>query len=330
MEEIWDRIDTWLRTNAPKIFDTLQPGASDSLIRTVENTLSIQLPEDFKASCRIHNGQLQSEHFWGLIPEAQEFLSLESLQGDWQTKKGWLDEGDFDVIMSSPDRAIGCAPGIRSCGWSPKWIPLTWDGDGNHYCLDLAPDEGGTFGQIISWMHDSDIQEIIAHSFRSWLEEYAAKLESGEYVFSEEHSAFQGIMSLKVLKELEKPMPRPLPAVDTVVTTKSITIGIYDGQKRPPNREDASEDKNEVALTLNGETIFQNILLDSARQFYNIELVPGFNSINVNAVHAKSEPVMPFVIIDKPFIHPNSPKSEHHFALGKGQVVSFSIAYVAE
>lgn len=29
MQEIWVRIESWMRANAPKVLDVLQPGASD-------------------------------------------------------------------------------------------------------------------------------------------------------------------------------------------------------------------------------------------------------------------------------------------------------------
>jgi len=58
MQDIWARIDDWLRGNVPELLTTLQPGATEAQIRDLEEHLSIQLPEDVKASHRIHYGQL--------------------------------------------------------------------------------------------------------------------------------------------------------------------------------------------------------------------------------------------------------------------------------
>jgi cell wall assembly regulator SMI1 len=190
MEEIWERIDAWLKVNAPKVFDTLQPGASDSQIQAVENALSIQLPADVKASYRIHNGQ-QPIYDYGLIPEAQEFLSLERIQQEWQGWKRFLDEAGSLEDESEPD------PGIRADWWNMKWIPFTYEGTSDCYCFDLYPAEGGNIGQIITMIHDEACRELLAPNFQSWLEEYAAKLESGEYVFSEKYN---GIVSLYILQ----------------------------------------------------------------------------------------------------------------------------------
>ncbi|WP_353931825.1 SMI1/KNR4 family protein [Okeanomitos corallinicola TIOX110] len=66
------------------------------------------------------------------------------------------------------------------------WIPLTYDGGGNHCCLDLDPAEGGNLGQIITMWHDDGVRAIIAPIFRAWLQQYADNLGSGDYGFEED------------------------------------------------------------------------------------------------------------------------------------------------
>lgn len=177
MEEIWARIEAWLRANAPQVLDTLQPGISDTQIQVLESFLGISLPDDFKESYQIYNGQSGDDY--GLL-EGREFLSLERLQQEWQIWKDLLDAGDFEGITSEP------VAGIRDDWWNAHWLPLTYDGSGNHDCLDLNPAEGGTHGQVITMWHDAAEREILASSFRQWLEQYADGLESGQFVFSEE------------------------------------------------------------------------------------------------------------------------------------------------
>lgn len=184
MQEIWVRIESWMRANAPKVFDVLQPGASDAQITELEDFLSIQFPEDIRSSYRIHNGQ--STYDYGLV-NGREFLSLERIKDEWQVWKELLDSGTFQA-EDGQDQGSGPAPGICNVWWSSKWIPLTYDGGGNHDCLDLNPAEGGTVGQIITMWHDDAEREIIAPSFREWLEQYAEGLESGQFIFSEEYN----------------------------------------------------------------------------------------------------------------------------------------------
>jgi cell wall assembly regulator SMI1 len=331
MEEIWERIDAWLKVNASKVFETLQAGASDSQIQTIEDALSVKFPEDFRVSYRIHDGQLQSKSFWGLIPDAEDFLCLERLQGEWQKWKELLDSGDFNGYESAPD------PGIKADWWNARWIPFTWDGDGNNYCLDLDPAKGGTVGQIITMIHDDSRRRIIAPSFYNWLEDYAAKLESGEYVFSEKHAAFPGIVRSELLErfkqmdleeEKEKYSPPPHPIADTVVMSKSITIGVYDEWKQPISRDAPAEDKDEITISLNGEPILPNILIDSSEQFYTVELAPGMNEITVTLVREARAAIF-FVTIDRNLLHAG--KSEHGFGLSESwPSASFTISYLPD
>jgi cell wall assembly regulator SMI1 len=189
MQEIWLRIEDWLRDNAPKCLDVLASGASDTQISELEEHLSIQLPEDVKASYRIHNGQTAYEY--GLF-NGCEFLSLERIKNEWQIWKDLLDSGTF---QSADGQDQGCDPdlGVANVWWSAKWIPLTYDGSGNHDCLDLAPAEGGKVGQIISMWHDDAERKIIAPSFRDWLQSYAEGLESGKFVFSDEYNGIVNV-----------------------------------------------------------------------------------------------------------------------------------------
>ena len=192
MQEIWSRIESWLRVNAPQILETLQPGISDTQITELENFLSIRFPEDVRSSYRIHNGQ--SSYEYGFI-DGREFLSVERIKDEWQVWKELLDSGTFQK-EDGQDQGSDPAPGICNVWWSPKWIPLTYDGSGNHDCLDLNPTDRGTVGQIITMWHDDATREIVAPSFRAWLQQYAEGLESGRFIFSEEYAGIVNVDDL--------------------------------------------------------------------------------------------------------------------------------------
>lgn len=185
MQTIWAKIETWLEENAPSVLRTLQLGAKEEEIQRVEAALGVELPEDVKASYRIHDGQLG----FGLF-EGQEFLSLARMLDEWKVWQSLLEGNDFAGLTSDPE------PGIRADWWNAKWIPLTYDGAGNHYCLDLDPDEGGDYGQIITLWHDDSLREKVASSFEEWLEAYAQGLESGKYVYNEDYEAIVRIDDL--------------------------------------------------------------------------------------------------------------------------------------
>jgi cell wall assembly regulator SMI1 len=145
MQEIWAQIDNWLGVNAPEILDLLQPGASDDEISELENFLSVQLPEDVKSSYRIHNGQ--SEYKCGLIVNDWELLSLARIVDEWTVWKELLDDGIFQN-EDGQDQGSKPVPGVSNVWWSSRWIPITYNGGGDHHCLDLNPAEGGNVGQI--------------------------------------------------------------------------------------------------------------------------------------------------------------------------------------
>lgn len=133
MLDIWNRIHSWLENNAPAILNDLQSGATEEEIKTAESFLGVEFPQDVRDYFQIHNGQFGNKPF----VEPWEFLSLNAIIEEWKIWKDILDAGDFDDARSEPDL------GIRADWWTPKWIPLTYDGSGNHHCLDLDPASSG-------------------------------------------------------------------------------------------------------------------------------------------------------------------------------------------
>jgi cell wall assembly regulator SMI1 len=180
MESIWKRIEAWLADNGPEVLSSLQAGATDDEISETEAFLEVTFPRDVRDSYRIHNGQLSEGP--GLL-ESRAFLSLDAIQYHWSVWKELLGNGALTRTKSQPDGPI------RDDWWNPRWIPLTYDGSGNHHCLDLSPAPGGKEGQIILMWHDDPTRSIVARSFKAWLEGFARDLETGEYIYLDEDNA---------------------------------------------------------------------------------------------------------------------------------------------
>jgi cell wall assembly regulator SMI1 len=178
MRPTWDRIDAWLRLNAPGIHDSLRPGATDLEIAETEQFLGVTFPEAVRESYRIHDGQ--SSEGPGLI-DAWELLSLERIKDEWKVWKDLLDGGDFEGNESEPEE------GVRGDWWNDRWVPLTYSGSGDHHSLDLDPAPEGTTGQIILMWHDMAERPLIAPSFEAWMEQFADDLEAGLYAHSEDY-----------------------------------------------------------------------------------------------------------------------------------------------
>lgn len=175
MKSAWSRIERWLATHAPAILADMGPGAASADIRAAEEQLSCTFPETVREWFALHNGSESCA-----LMEYWDLYSLAEVVAAWRVLKGIYDTGFFDEFQSDP---VGP---IRSAWWHPAWIPVTGEPGGNHLCLDLAPAEGGCVGQIISWVHDDSVREVVAPTFSAWFEQLADGLEAGAYKLDRE------------------------------------------------------------------------------------------------------------------------------------------------
>lgn len=179
MKEEFDKFKQWLSLNYTEGLDDLNPPATDAEIEELANTLGLELPEDFLSVLKIHNGQ-KGESAW--LFDSQEFLSTKRILEEFNTWTKLL-ENELQNKVSKPDI------GVKNDWWNKNWIPITSDGCGDHYCLDLSPDLKGTKGQIITLWYESPEREIVAKSFSSWFEDYVKELYSGELFYSKEYNS---------------------------------------------------------------------------------------------------------------------------------------------
>lgn len=186
MNDLWHRFENWLEQNIPDAIQTLNPGASLEEIEAIQNILNIKLPDDYIASCMIHNGQNQesaSLTCWGTLLSLGVISdsSFTTVRAEWTILKGVYDE-DW-INESEGDRLDNL---VKNFWWIPKWIPITSNGGGDGFCLDLDPGENGTQGQVIEFIHDSGSRKVEAPSFRSWFEQLVNGVEEGSIVYDEE------------------------------------------------------------------------------------------------------------------------------------------------
>ena len=166
----WARIERWLVAHAPAILADMRPGASAADIRAAEQQLGCTFSDAVREWFATHDGSENCAlmEYWDLNPLAEVVRS-------WKVLKGIFDSGFFNEFSSKP------AGPIRSEWWHPAWVPLTSEPGGNHLCLDLAPAAGGQVGQVISWVHDDSVREVVAPTFSAWFEQLADGLEAGAY-----------------------------------------------------------------------------------------------------------------------------------------------------
>lgn len=175
MDELWERVRLWLEKNAPRVQNDLLPGASEAEIDTTETQMELSLPEDFKTSVLIHNGQ---DGRFRLV-EPWELIPIDGIASEAER---------MDTIFDNPDDPeIETRGAVKPMLWNTSWIPFAADGTGNLLCLDLDPDEGGKIGQVILWASDPPYIEVIAANYRAWLEQFASDLEAGKYKWDAEN-----------------------------------------------------------------------------------------------------------------------------------------------
>lgn len=196
MEDYWKRLKYWINNHAPHMLQGLNAGAAHESIMQLEQLIGHNLPEDFKVFYGWHNGQRPESE--GLI-DTEELLSLTRIEEEWKKWQELLEGGDFvkdgTEVLSEPQQ------GIRDDWWNSLWIPITYDGMGNHYCLDLDPATEGIRGQVIRMWHDAPERELVASSFREWISGYIGAVEQGEYVYSED---WGGIVNIEDAREYDE------------------------------------------------------------------------------------------------------------------------------
>jgi cell wall assembly regulator SMI1 len=184
VQVLWQRIESWLSRYAPHAWQMLRPGAAEREIQQAETIMGITLPEEFKVSCRLHNGGYVID----LVTE-MTILPLADIVDEWQMFKELEDAGtwsDADIPYYFQKNGLGWQTGqIQPVWWHQHWIPIGRDRAGNHCCLDLVPAPGGSVGQVIDRDHEAGPSRVLASSFLEVLSAFAQDLETGRYVDTE-------------------------------------------------------------------------------------------------------------------------------------------------
>ncbi len=169
INEIWKRIEAWFVANATELSEQFKlSGATETEIIAVEELLGFEFPKDFRESLRISSGTIPLDGAW-------ELLGLNEIFDEWKVWNQLYQSGEFSDFQVEPHGAI------KPYWWNPQWIPITYNGAGDHQCLDMDPAPGGRVGQVIQMWHDWEQRKVDADSFTMWLDDFASGLENGSY-----------------------------------------------------------------------------------------------------------------------------------------------------
>jgi cell wall assembly regulator SMI1 len=180
VREIWDLLEGWLRENTPWINDSLHPPATESELQAFESLIGTRLPEDFRESFLIHNGQKLGrssleDKMCNFFYE-QYHYGIDWIVRNWETCRKIILPG---VIGIERCEVVGPIKPVMRC---EKLIEIT-SGSTHTYYLDLDPAPGGTFGQVVLYIHEEVKAVHRAASFRDWLLKLAVQYQLGVYTY---------------------------------------------------------------------------------------------------------------------------------------------------
>jgi len=165
MEDLIQRLDTWLKKNRPEYYDYLLPGLSELELSKLEQTLGVELPTEFKLLYQWKNGQIGQEG--RLIPNLE-----------WYNAKRIINSSRITPLIEE-DGLINWTAEMWQKDKAHKWVTFLTDSTANEYILDLAGLFDGKKGQIICFWSDDNTNNKISHeSFYKWFETIVVAYES--------------------------------------------------------------------------------------------------------------------------------------------------------
>ncbi|MFF6906437.1 SMI1/KNR4 family protein [Streptomyces sp. NPDC012389] len=125
VDEAWQRIEDWLRANAPGSYAELPPPAATGEIQAAQDATGCAFPAELAASLARHDG---SGGF--CLPPLHRLHGTRLIAAEYRTYR-----------RAEQERSLG-----GPTWWDVRWIPLADDGCGNSLFVSRQP--GPSFGRI--------------------------------------------------------------------------------------------------------------------------------------------------------------------------------------
>ncbi|MDA0631960.1 SMI1/KNR4 family protein [Nonomuraea sp. MCN248] len=171
----WRRIETWLRTNAPRSHRALGRPAEAGTIAVAEAQMGLRFPDDLKASLLRHDGGLALLGHW--------------TQGVRDIRDTWR------MLCESDDMDMAEDP--RGDWWDGRMIPFGADGSGNHLVVDsVRRDVGETDHEGGMGFRPAETR---IRSYHALLKATADALESGGSIGYWKPGAVSGSLDWQIL-----------------------------------------------------------------------------------------------------------------------------------
>ena len=174
IDAAWDVIERVLHDRLPEVAETLREPISDDNLDRLAGTVRQDLPEDFVASLRRHDGQTNPTGLLDLFDHLT-LLSAEAMieHSDMLVDARGDDLDDDAYSWMTPDK-------VRTIPKCRGWLQFT-AAETAGYALDLDPLPAGDRGQVIYLPIDGPTPAPEFPSFRAWLSTYAERLDAGQF-----------------------------------------------------------------------------------------------------------------------------------------------------
>lgn len=175
----WKRLKRWSLAHLPQFDGKDAEPASEEQIREFETVIGQRLPKDVRDSYRKYDGQCAGVGVaYGLA-----VVPLSEALGQWEQWRDGYGQCVEDGSAASLDSGCTSFPDgfVRPVYFDSGWIPVTYDGGGNHIAIDLNPGPKGTRGQVIVFGRDDEFHPVLALSWGQFLTDLADEFEAGNY-----------------------------------------------------------------------------------------------------------------------------------------------------
>ena len=173
IREAWRRLEAAIAANAKPMLKRLKPPATEEDIAKAEAKLKRTLPAALRELYLVHGaaGNVfpsaeKRDMAYSLIPVKQLAMHYRPCTLE-----------DYGVAAEEVD----ADDGVAREAWHADWIPFATNGGGDYQCVDLAPGEGGTVGQVIELQHEGVARRLRAPSLIGWVDIIADRLTEGIY-----------------------------------------------------------------------------------------------------------------------------------------------------
>jgi len=208
LKKLWNKLENLLAFYSPALCAALKPPATEAEIRTAEQALQIKFPKILRDSFLIHNGTGREGPY---LLEGFALLSLDEIVSEWKINQGAYEDQDNQEVD----------PEVQAKWWHSAWIPLSYDGAGNHHCLDLAPSAEGSSGQILSFWHDAPERRVLAKNFKEFIAGFVKALQIGLYTYSETEGQLLPVQPDRSFTDL---IPRPKPKTESELNLPEVIL----------------------------------------------------------------------------------------------------------